>query len=691
MVAPRTPRTPAPRANTPKSAKSVLKKKTPRNSATPVSEAKQKALADAELARERELVSDRLKSSWELIFQKYGQNFDDIADEIDPVTGEIVVDNGHLRGMQDESELVSDDEVFRWGDFLNPDRPPKSKSKKRKRDDNEEDVCAACEDSESGTCGRCESKGTKALPFGSLINGSVPADASSSDGVPSSPEDPQAPLLTQLPSDDFLLAQLGSYGPAVLKAMRSFREPKDIPSNAKSSSPSMPPLDSRSKSTKSSTSKGQTAEVAKYGSKESMPSTPEPSRKKRKTMTIVIPDSEMDELCSPDSPSISSLYRKLASPIAAKSTPTKSIGKGKGKESRLSISIVAGDDSEDELQSHAAPTPVSAAGTPIPTSSRRQHIPFTPKRFSIPTPTFKPIPRSVPPVTLNPWSKSHNDPFFSPLWDDEHPDGTPFNFPIRTPTALIPQTPLFAESPIVKALKHEVHTTPAKRQRKDAGTPSRANPLIPQTKQKDGPRTPGWTTTPGRRGSALLDFFMEELDNQKVEPKKEEAKKSSPVTAELPAKDRESTEKTTSDKVDGKTDSPAAETGQASSSKPVGVGAGSSVRSIGPAAEAREAKHSDLAQKPVDRDGSEPNEKPESMEGPSPETPVPTTKEPAQRSFQKPSPPVVEAPAESTLPLAEDSDVEMISAKKVKRPCGTKGYMCRRFCFKCISAMDLSV
>ena len=47
----------------------------------------------------------RLKSIFESIFDKYGQNFDGIGDEIDMETGEIVVDNGHIQGMTDERDI----------------------------------------------------------------------------------------------------------------------------------------------------------------------------------------------------------------------------------------------------------------------------------------------------------------------------------------------------------------------------------------------------------------------------------------------------------------------------------------------------------------------------------------------------------------------------------------------------------
>ena len=45
-----------------------------------------------------------LKSRFEEIFQKYGRDFSDTADEIDLETGEIVVDKGHLAAMTDETD-----------------------------------------------------------------------------------------------------------------------------------------------------------------------------------------------------------------------------------------------------------------------------------------------------------------------------------------------------------------------------------------------------------------------------------------------------------------------------------------------------------------------------------------------------------------------------------------------------------
>lgn len=47
----------------------------------------------------------RLKSTFEAIFEKYGQDFSGVGDEIDLETGEIVVDNGHLLDMRSEQDI----------------------------------------------------------------------------------------------------------------------------------------------------------------------------------------------------------------------------------------------------------------------------------------------------------------------------------------------------------------------------------------------------------------------------------------------------------------------------------------------------------------------------------------------------------------------------------------------------------
>ncbi|KAK6505448.1 hypothetical protein TWF481_007349 [Arthrobotrys musiformis] len=48
--------------------------------------------------------AQRLKTSWEDICHRYGRDFGGKADEIDLRTGELVVDNGHLRGLEEDLE-----------------------------------------------------------------------------------------------------------------------------------------------------------------------------------------------------------------------------------------------------------------------------------------------------------------------------------------------------------------------------------------------------------------------------------------------------------------------------------------------------------------------------------------------------------------------------------------------------------
>ncbi|KAL8947817.1 MAG: hypothetical protein Q9222_005944 [Ikaeria aurantiellina] len=69
---------------------------------------------DVELGEQRARCDKKLKSRFESIFAKYEKDFDGIGDEIDLVTGEIVVDNGHVENMVDEidpgEEAISGDD-----------------------------------------------------------------------------------------------------------------------------------------------------------------------------------------------------------------------------------------------------------------------------------------------------------------------------------------------------------------------------------------------------------------------------------------------------------------------------------------------------------------------------------------------------------------------------------------------------
>ncbi|KAL9039975.1 MAG: hypothetical protein Q9214_004663, partial [Letrouitia sp. 1 TL-2023] len=58
-----------------------------------------------EIAERRALNDLKLKSRFESIFEKYGRDFSGIGDEIDFEKEEIVVDNGHIKGMVNERDI----------------------------------------------------------------------------------------------------------------------------------------------------------------------------------------------------------------------------------------------------------------------------------------------------------------------------------------------------------------------------------------------------------------------------------------------------------------------------------------------------------------------------------------------------------------------------------------------------------
>lgn len=60
---------------------------------------------NAELARDRQKNDLKLKFRFEHIFKKYSADFTGIGDEIDLVTGKVIVNNGHLRYMREGADL----------------------------------------------------------------------------------------------------------------------------------------------------------------------------------------------------------------------------------------------------------------------------------------------------------------------------------------------------------------------------------------------------------------------------------------------------------------------------------------------------------------------------------------------------------------------------------------------------------
>ena len=59
---------------------------------------------EADLQATRQKLDNRLKSTFEATFEKYGKGFTGVGDEIDLQTGEIIVDNGHVAEMHAETD-----------------------------------------------------------------------------------------------------------------------------------------------------------------------------------------------------------------------------------------------------------------------------------------------------------------------------------------------------------------------------------------------------------------------------------------------------------------------------------------------------------------------------------------------------------------------------------------------------------
>ncbi|KAI5846951.1 hypothetical protein BZA05DRAFT_447228 [Tricharina praecox] len=293
---------------------------------------------------------------------------------------------------------------------------------------------------------------------------------------------------------------------------------------------------------------------------------------RRKSMVVTIQDDEMDELSSPSAPSpyrsFSSALRtftpksKLRALIVARRlyhTPSKTSMKRSHP-----FSSLYDKDSDDELQSSSAPT-LTRGSTPLTSET----LPIAPSRMAPPsspinrkqTPTLKAsrskkkaskesfqnrgrnssprasrdrqitnveviIPRrtaaplSIPkrtaappsktPKPANPWAVTPDDPFYNPKWDDEHPDGTPAVFPKAPPFTpfLTPSIPLASVTAHPAAQKKPAGftTTPARQNR--TSTPKSSVSTAKKAVKKQPP-TPGWTATPARRGSGVLDYLEE--------------------------------------------------------------------------------------------------------------------------------------------------------------------------------------
>lgn len=86
---------------------------------------------NAEFHERRARNDQRLKSTFEAIFEKYGKDFSGIADEIDLRTGEIIVNRGHVLGLKDETDPGCEDDLY---DELNSDDQPETLDRQGKAD-----------------------------------------------------------------------------------------------------------------------------------------------------------------------------------------------------------------------------------------------------------------------------------------------------------------------------------------------------------------------------------------------------------------------------------------------------------------------------------------------------------------------------------------------------------------------------
>jgi len=60
---------------------------------------------DLELATARKRNDNLLKTRWESVFERYERDFTGVGDEIGIISGEVEVDNGHLRSMQNDKDI----------------------------------------------------------------------------------------------------------------------------------------------------------------------------------------------------------------------------------------------------------------------------------------------------------------------------------------------------------------------------------------------------------------------------------------------------------------------------------------------------------------------------------------------------------------------------------------------------------
>lgn len=470
--------------------------KRPRLSYTPspLSIAAQSFAAEEELARQRFISQSKLKSSWEGIFAKYSQSFEGIADEIDQVTGEIVVDNGHVRGlavnftgMKNEAEWERD-EIMEGGGGMGG----KGATKKvrlwdgmrlaRKRDSGEDHTtpiavgCEACrfqDELDDSVCLSCFPQGstpptvaepTTTTTLTHLAHSGISA-ASPTTSVSKSPRTSPtggkgvsiagtpSPQSEDFPSDDFILEKLGSHGAAVVGFLAKAR--------AQSVMSSPIPIYTRGDDTpsKSRTSylRGGRIEVEISPRRAKLPSdttAPPPAMGALSPGPVQNSESRIDQAdirtWTPTRVTAWMLTNGILHGVddtdLARAIEKHQVSGAVITGSAASRSLTL-DDLKDKLE--------------IPSFSKRMQLwsgilklkalapsPLRRPQRQATSPLFNSVSASsidLPATPADPWAPPpiQEDPFYSHIWRDEHPDGTPTKFPPRLggPMFLKTETP----------------------------------------------------------------------------------------------------------------------------------------------------------------------------------------------------------------------------------------------------------
>lgn len=439
--------------------------------------------AEQELARQRFLSQSKLKNTWENIFAKYSQDFDGIADEIDQATGEIVVDNGHVRGMDDNTKSAKDNEERELRRIMGGGKAATEKVKRpllwdgmrlaTKRDNSEDSGsegthCEACrlqDELDDSVCLSClprisplitpsptdPATAAATVTHLALDSASVPsatpvksastmakftlrksprASLANDGNVLVSTGDDILPNAEDIPSDAFILEKLGSRGAVVVDLLAKARAQGCMSSPV----PIFTGQDDTPGKSRTSYTRGDRIEVEISPSRARPPKAPSPA------MKTPIPQPK-----SPKSPNTCIDQAEVRTWTPTKVT-TWMLANGilhdvddidlarAVKKHQVSGAVIFGNLTFRDLKVKLEILSFSKrmqlwsgilklkALAPSPPRRSQRHT-TSPLFNSISTETQELSVWDPPPI--------QDDPFYSHIWRDEHPDGTPAKFPPR--------------------------------------------------------------------------------------------------------------------------------------------------------------------------------------------------------------------------------------------------------------------